>query len=508
MIDRTPVYAYLGVKEVQIFTPFYNKDAGKIMLVDTIGLGDTAIGLRDKVIETMINDSDAAILVRLPNKNRDGIREEDNELYDLINDKMEGRDIEKWLFYALNVYKDNQITGEHLYKQLMKKFGKTLKAASITKLDCMNKDEVNNDLMIPLLDNLSQNLADVDRNLMFNANTLCENAYLEYCKLSERINAVLSECEFVMAEEGDLFDQLYDDELKLSNKIKKLSKKYHDKRNEPCEDIRQEVMAVIKRMKDFLPTNEVVEEKLSEGSYSGLPVEAYHFFISNLRTTIRDEFEKTNINVIDQLQTDIKNEIIQELRNDDAGMLDKIQLQNYEDDSPIGWLSALVEEKTANYPLVAKALAAIRDYQINIEGLLADKVDRALDCMDCEYLDNGSYEDIDFKDVAKEDYADYIHQSISNCLPIVADKLTDSIHELLRIPYNSFCELVRKFYDRMFYDKQGARELKNFYRKNKNYIWRDRFMGLVNRNEAMKRWESYIQTVREYKNRKNFIIEL
>lgn len=508
MKDRTPVYAYLGVREVQIFTPFNYSDAGKIMLVDTIGLGDTAIGLRDKVVETMINDSDAAILVRRPDPNRDGIREEDNELYDLINDKMEGRDIEKWLFYVLNIYDENQLTGETLYRQLMSKFGKTLKAASIKKVNCKGKEDVEKNLLIPLLDSLAQNLADVDQNLMYNANTFCEKAYSDYCKLSEKIEAVLSECEFVMAEEGDLFDKLFEDELKLSRKIKELSNKYHDKRNEPSEEIRQEVLNVLKRMKNLLPTNDNIVEKLSEGGTSGLPIEVYHFFISNLRTSIRDEFEKTSINVLDQLQTNIKKEIIQILRDADAGMLNSIQLQNCEDDSSVEWLSALIEEKAGNYPLVSKALSSIRNYQINIEGLLADKVDRALDCMDCEYPENGIYKEIELEGVGKENYAVQIYQSISNCLPIVANELKEGIQELLCIPYNSFCELVRKFYDRMFYDKEGHRELKNFYRKNKNYIWKDRFQSLVSRNEEMKKWDQVIQSVREHKNRKNFIIEI
>ncbi len=511
--DGTPVYAYLGVKEVQIFTPFSYSDAGKIMLVDTIGLGDTAIGLKDKVIETMINDSDAAILVRRPDSLRDAIREEDDELYDLINEKMDGRDIEKWLFYILNIYGDNdngnKITGDVLYDQLQGKFGKTLKAAFIKKVDCANNKDVENNLLIPLLDSLAQNLADVDRNLMFNANKCCENAYSEYCKLSEKIDAVLSECEFVMAEEGDLFDTIYEDELKLSGEIKKLSSKYHDKRNEPCEEIREEVGKVLKQMKLFLPSNESILERLSVGGREGLPSEVYHRCISKVRTAIRDEFEKTSFNVMDRLQTNIKHEIIQILRDDTAGMLHRIQLQNCEDEPSVEWLSALIEEKTGNYPLVAKALSAIRDYQINIEGLLADKVDRALDCMDCEYPDNGYYKELDVEGLGKDDYAVQIYQSIANCLPIVAQKVNDGIQELLCIPYNSFSELVRKFYDRLWYDdKAGIRELKNFYRKNKNYIWTDRFLGLASRNEQMKKWEKFVQDVRENKNRKNFLIEI
>ena len=52
----TKYYKYLGVKEANIKCKFNYEDAGKIVLVDTIGLGATSIGVQQEMEETIEND--------------------------------------------------------------------------------------------------------------------------------------------------------------------------------------------------------------------------------------------------------------------------------------------------------------------------------------------------------------------------------------------------------------------------------------------------------------------
>ena len=51
-------FTYLGVKVANILCAFPYKDCGKIVLVDTIGLGATALDIREQMLETVSNDSD------------------------------------------------------------------------------------------------------------------------------------------------------------------------------------------------------------------------------------------------------------------------------------------------------------------------------------------------------------------------------------------------------------------------------------------------------------------
>ena len=503
--DGTKVFHYLGVKDVQIFTEFPYKEAGKIMLVDTIGLGDTAIGLRDKLIETMVNDSDAAILLRRPDALRDGIREEDDELYDMINQKMEGRAIEKWLFYALNIFGENRKSGEELHQQLMEKFGKTLKAAFIQKVDCANEKDVEDRLLKPMLDFLSENLEEVDLNLLASVNSKCKEAYNSYYNLCNKIDAVISESSLTNQEEEDKFEYIYEDDLQLSAKIKKLAKKY-SQRDIPCDELRNEIINVLKNMKSHLPKEDEICARLALGGQEGLPAEVYHFFISNVRTSIRNDFEKVGNHVVGRLEDEIKSEIINILKSSDGGMLQNIPLQLTDDDTPIAWLKALVDQKAKDYPHVQSALNDVLNYKMNIEGLLEYYVNNALDCIDCEY-NRPEYKEPELMNIPDEEVQDVISQSIQNALPVIAESVCKQIEEtLLKIPYNSYCALVRKFYDNLLYDKEGKRNLKNFYRKNKRMIWKDVFLGLVSRNEEMKKWELYNNSMTQFKESKLFII--
>ena len=86
------------------------------MLVDTIGLGDTSLDLEKKMLDTLVNDSDAAIVVRKADAQRDGIRNEDDQLYDMLAEALGNSGLEYWLFYAINACAalHNEVTGDIL----------------------------------------------------------------------------------------------------------------------------------------------------------------------------------------------------------------------------------------------------------------------------------------------------------------------------------------------------------------------------------------------------------
>ena len=178
-VDMQPTYAYLAVKEAEILTPYPYSDAGKIVLIDTIGLGDTSLGIRDKMIRTLREDSDAAILVRLPSANGDGIREEDDELYDLISEAMGAEALSKWLFLALNVCDElgNMNSGLAMEKAFK---SRKLNFAFLQMLNCGSQQDVEEKLLKPILLYLSDNLSDVDNKMIASANKTFSRCWESY----------------------------------------------------------------------------------------------------------------------------------------------------------------------------------------------------------------------------------------------------------------------------------------------------------------------------------------
>lgn len=505
-VNMNPTFAFLAVKEVFIYTQFPVNDAGKIVLVDTIGLGDTSLGIREKMIHTLRDDSDAAILVRLPSANGDSIRVEDDELYDLICEAMGTEALSKWLFFALNVCDalGNHNSGKAMEDALK---ARKLNFAFIKKVNCGERSEVEKNLLMPILEYLTANLSEVDNNLMIKANEQFADAYQKYFDLCGKMQNVLSGGFKKALQTGGKFDELYEDELMLSRRLEELIGKYSDK-NAECDVIKEEVMNVIANIATYCPTSDEILNRLTSGGPDAYPDNVYNYYSGNLRAVVRDEFEQINSSAIAGLQEGFKKEVCEILENNDGGKMKNIPLQReIEEGDSVAWLGALIDEKLGDFPLVAEAFNDIYTYRLNIEGLLEFKADRSLECLDPSYQNKVLIRPV-FQGLEQNDIVEIIEQSLQNAIPVVADAMMEGIKELLIIPYNSFNARLRKLKDRVIIKEQGRRELKNFYRENATAIWADEFRDMATKEVALGQLNEYCDKVKEKNVKDKFIIKL
>ncbi len=504
-MQMRPTYRFLGVKEVRIYKEFNYADAGKIVLVDTIGLGDTSLGIREKMLATLRNDSDAAILVRLPSANGDSIRVEDDELYDFICTAMGMTMLSKWLFFALNIGQglQNFNSGEAMEKALK---DRQLNFADIKKADCSDSNDVQDKLLLPILQYLVSNLAIVDEGLLADANKLLESAYMKYYQLCSKATTVLNGGLKAALNSGGLFDELFDDKLGLKSKLNALNQKYKDS-DRDSEEIRTEVLRIVRSLGRKCPTIDDIKIKLSEGGPESHVDTAYNFYADNLRAEMRDALDQVNNTVITRLQDGVKAEIVEVLRQDEGGRLGRIMLMGETPATPIEWLNALIEQKTKDFPLVHEALKDIIDYRLNIEGLLEYKANLALEHLDQESPKFTRLPAAVFG-LPTAEKADVLLQTLMSAIPDVAQELMDGIRELLRIPVNSFNARIRKLRERIIFKKDGYRELKNFYREYAPVIWSDEFGNISKKQIALKGWNEQLKILGDH-NRKNlFVISL
>lgn len=479
-------YAYLGVKEVTIYTEFPTEDVGKIMLVDTIGLGDTSLDLEKKMLDTLVNDSDAAIVVRKADAQRDGIRNEDDQLYDMLANALGNSGLEYWLFYAINACTalHNEVTGGILLEAFQKKQSSGAQQfAYLTMVDCASEKAVREKLLLPILNFLAENLQNVDNNLMREANTHFVDCYQKYFYLCSKVGNVLSGGFRKSLQIGGLFDELYEDKLELTRELKALMDKYADQ-SAKCELISDNVKTIIRNIATHCPTPEEIKYRLTSGGEKGHAPNVYLYFADNLRAVIRDEFEQINHSTIVNLQDEFKREVCDVLGNDVGGRMKRVPVRMEANVTGIEWIEALSEEKLGDYPLIAEAIRDITDYRLNIEGLLEFKVDNALACLDY-YPQNKRFVMPDFNGQTDDEIVFTIEQSLQNAIPVVADDLMEGIQELLLIPYHSFRARIRKLNDRLVFKKEGQRELRNFYRENAPAIWSDEFKNVASKEYAL-----------------------
>lgn len=500
--ERKPTFVFLAVKEVEIYTQFPIKDAEQIVLVDTIGLGDTSLGIREKMIRTLRDDSDAAILVRLPSANGDGIRVEDDELYDLICEAMGTEALNKWLFFALNVAEvlHNSHAGDAMEKALK---DRKLNYAFVQKVDCGNSKAVEQDLMLPILEYLIANLGDVDANLMQSANTQFSNAYQTYFDLCRKVQNVLSDTMKQFTSTGGVFDELYD-QLNLSTELKRLNAKYTEINEKKCVQLLDDIQGVTRRMSDYVPSEDYIAKQIAKGDINADYSTVYNHCAHNLRSLISDEFERVTTDTLYKLQEHVKQEIIQILRHADGGKLGAIYLLNAdENSSDIDWLKALITEKLGSYPLIEAAMRYIVDYRINMEGLIEYKVNKCLAILNPS---NALTLSIDWAGIESEEEAvDYIQQTLLNAVGEFSSQLYKSLTDILAIPYNSFDTRIRKFREKIIFSKDGQKELRNLYRDNCAAIWHDEFAREIQRQTATGDWSDYTEELMALCKKEKFI---
>ena len=506
--DGTKVYKYLAVKEVEILTPFVNSDAGKIMLVDTIGLGDTSIGLREKMIDTLINDSDAAILLRRPDPERDNIREEDNELYDGINEKMVGRDLSLWLFYVLNTYGKNQKTSNQLFESLNRKKGKTLQVAFIKQLDCADKAVVDKELIEPLLATISENLNDIDDSLIKLANKKAGLAFDEIIALNNILSSIMSESLKSSPAASGLFKQLYKSELQLLPALRELNIEYKE-RNKVDQDLEGAILSVLKNISKHIPSEEEIVIRLKKGDASSRVDTVFNRVCDNLRAHIRNDFDHVCFSTIKEMQDKIKKRIIRVLQTE--GLLSKIPLKVSVDDGEEVWLEALITERMNQYESIQSALNEILNYHLHIEGLLQFKVHCALDILEEHSLEEApegkriKLEQAKIDSLTTQEIASVIHQTLLECTYTFAQDLRKSIQELLIIPNNSFNSLIRKLREVLGYDEDSEDMLEVFYHDYAQIIWKDKFDEVKAHDRNVQQLKSITSCFENHLNKQDYL---
>ena len=481
-VNMRATYAFLAVKEVCIYTAFPVSDAGRIVLVDTIGLGDTSLGIREKMIQTLRDDSDAAVLVRLPSANGDSIRVEDDELYDLIREAMGTEALNKWLFFALNVCDElgNHNSGIAMENALK---GRKLNYAFIKKVNCGDRCDVERELLLPILEYLTKNLSDVDNSLLQHANTLFADAFQKYFDLCSKVGNILNGNFKQAMKAGRLFDGLYQ-QLHFSHRLKELDDKYniYSGGNAKCEELQDEIKGILRNIKDACPSREVLIDRLKAGAKGTNPTQIYIDAVDATRAAIIDQFETISQKAIQVLQERLKNEIIAIMRSEDGGLLNRIPLDLEDDADNVGWLAAFISQKLGDFPLLKESLERVLNFKLGIEGALQHYVRMSLRTLDTERPD--------FKlpsfSMRPEEDADIIRKEILLSMPVIASELMAAIDQhILPIPYESFHTEIRKLRDRLFYNEEYIAEMKELYRDNIAYIWKEEIKAVATKQDAL-----------------------
>ena len=509
-------YKYIAVKSVNIYTRFVDPRIGdsKIVLVDTIGIGDpsNAERIEDEMFRVLREDCDAAVDVFKPQANGDSFNIGQVKVLEKLGRRLAGREPQRWIYYVVNRVESGQGYNVEVVPAIKKQIQtcflsmKSRPVADVIDINAIDTDDVNQRLISPLLDLITLNLDEIDDNLVAKANQSNEVLYQEYKLLADEVAKVVSSSMKQGSIELKKFRELYRTDLTYSNKLKIMDTKYFLEKDKPCLAVKDNIEEVIANLTKLIDKPDVILQDVARGDKSTNQI--LEKYCKIFRNRIYAAYKGVNTNVLLPLQNEVKDSLIGILF--DNAKLGKIPLQNYavEDGASQQWLRCFIDEKVDKdlFPHMNNMLYFILDYEISIEGLMEFNVARCLDTLDknsSEFKPMAPLQGIPDAQQAKMIWSEIVSRTSS--IQIDMRKWRD---DFSLIPSHSFYARVSMFRDMMVDDTDTniSEELYNFYSDNRMSIWRDEFADMIQEAEAFGSWNDESKAITDLCKKNSFYI--
>ena len=496
-------FVYLGVKVANILCSFPCSQCGKIVLVDTIGLGATALDIREQMLETVSNDSDAILLMTRPDAQRPRVEQDDISIVTDIGDKMTAEYTRRMLFWVLN--KVNSGVGRNVdgipgvLNQLKKM--PDFPTAAFLEVDCKDKETVEKELLIPVLEQLSSNLPEMDEMLLANAQQQLEILYREYHAIAEKAGQAFS-ASIDQDTRREFRIEIQKSYKKMTNSIRELyvSEPYGILRNQPCEKLKTAVEQKLRNILTRIPEEAEVMELLDDGSIN--QHNAYENLTDKMRLSIINDFLELNT-VLHDLVVEMKQRITHCLADEDQGRLGFLIAINPDDADT--WLNELLlhTESNADYNLINEALRKLLAFDLRMESFLIYRVRAHLDVIDISLIPQGPAlrGTLAEKDILAKDIIFWLEHN----LEIVYKEIKAELEPLYTYPNSALWAVVKDFYDRIVYASDTQRDVatawRYLYEDGISSIWKTEYSFYQAQKGVSESWNTLVNEIRKYDNK-------
>lgn len=460
---RENYYSYLAVRRAEIYCRFV-EDVGKLVLVDTIGLGDTQYGIEGAMLDTVDKQCDAAIVVTKPDS---GIKDQDQQLYELLRDRFKLRDTGKWLFYLANLqhgYNDNAVDS---FANSVRQ--KNFAVAGCRKIDCKDQQSVREDFLIPVLRTLLGNMEDIDRAYIGEIDQQC-------AQLRERLTQVIAAFPqpesmsyettvgLEVAKEGK---RCY---ARLTSELAKHVGWWYTQRDKPNATLWNRVKDILNGLESILPSEEDLQRVLDE-SGTMIGSDLWQTPLNYVRNEITDQFIAID-GLMEQETLRFKNTIVHDL------YFTLKNLSGSQEDASAGeqvdqveWLwevmSKLISDKP-EYAQIYKAFQFLHQFEFNVRAQMIQEVRHQLSIINPMMPDYYMQPNYVF---SKAEAGRAVHFYLTSRLAILEDNLRNSLAGMNRMPNQAFYAAAEEFYDRLTF----ASDFKNGTFVDMSEVWGEFF---------------------------------
>jgi hypothetical protein len=500
-------YKYLGIKVANILCHFPFEQCGKIVLVDTIGLGATALDLREKMLETVSNDSDVILMMTRPDAKRPRVEQDDIDIMQSITDKVGAEYTRQMLFWVLNrVSSGNGENTEGISNILDQLNRRAYPLAGILNIDCKDSREVEQKLLIPVLEKLSNNLINIDNILIQQVQKRLDALHRIYLEIAEKVNNAFS-----ASIDEDLRREF---SVKIQHTFKNMTNTVRDlylcghygqMRGKDCEQLKTVMEEKLYNILQHIPDKKMVLSLLNDGSIN--QHNAYEKMTDQMRIRIIDDFLEINV-TLQEIVRKMKNDVIDCLADKNHGRLAYL-ISRESKDADI-WIQELIRhlESSGRYSSLVEALQKLLNFNLRMESFLIYRVRAHLDKIDIS-LQTQTPEIRGGLD-EKEKLADDILFWLEDGLETVYKEIRVEMEPLYSYPNNALWAVVKDFYDRIVYSggQEGKEKMETIWRYLYEdaipYIWREDYNAYQQRKGMVLEWNTLIEDIRKYNDKETF----
>ena len=508
--DNREYHKYLVVNTCRIECEFPQAGVGRVMLIDTIGLGDNALGISDSMLKTVRDESDAVIMLIKPTDGAGGGVNSHivNTLYNPIYEACKDRNLDDWLFYLIN-HVSKTVTRPNSVIPANTQLCSSARSKILTSgwlghepciVDVMNREETSAFLSM-MLDSLMDKLDSVDEIFRKEAEEALREAWHAYNTLAEQLARIAKENVVANTQVNQLILDLIDKQWSLQERtLRALGADWKGKRGKPCPGLFKASVTVLNRMTygKYIPKVEEIEAAL----HGPQIVEVTRYYMNNIRTRVKDDFLGVN---------DVLDRYIDEMKDDVAGKLcGKLNLGRVyplqEKQETRKWLEEFAQEKLQEYPKLRLAADTLNDFTFSVKGFLTFEVREALETLDPDLYP------MDGVQMTKGGMPDYkriainIYDELDRRLVMAGKQLRVSIVELCKKPSRGISAEVEDFMDRMLYADGAKREWEKFYTGEASVLWAEEIARHQKNSVVSAEWNELMRSIRQNLSKNRFTL--
>ncbi len=474
-------YTYLGVKQANILAPFPFDKCGKIVLVDTIGTGDVTLGVEEEMLAT-VKDSDAIILMLRPDAMANIVYSDDYETATSIAHAVTPEYAEKMLFWLLNRVDEGSGKNTNRISAVKQQINdQHLPIARCLDVNCWDQEDVEQNLLLPVLEQMSSNLSDIDQLIIERTNHQLREMESAYHRISSRVERALSAS--VNSTERSEFRQDISNIIgKMTNELRDLAAKYRENMDVPCEELKTAADEKLNSIVGDIPTYSYIMRCLEDGRMN------QHRTLEHLGTELRLQIINSFLELNDALH-----DTVQEMKRRvmhiclETGKLERVV--NAENENPDIWFCAMQKKLDSDqYSLICQALKPLQEFDLRMENFLIYKVRRCLDPIDWSLMKQPPQ--------LENNKGDALVEEIDFVLRDALEEIYKSIREELEnyhvFPNTAMYAALRDFYDRITFSSNSNGSVQDqwqdLYESKIPLIWPEKHKNFVARAGQAEEW--------------------